>query len=195
MRPLLSLAAIAALTVTLGCAQGVGTAPPALTAQNPDSSYRPELVLLAGAEMQNVIARCRNKRLNGELKSFAESANCSNSMIVLAYGWLNYPYMDLVQALAASRLAVSERVDAGRLTEAEAQTQMAELGRQVNAEVLRRQRLTVDAPSRLARASSGNSQQALAAPVAAPGLEEHPIRSGVADLAGDLLLAHSLTIP
>jgi hypothetical protein len=172
MRPLLTFAALAALTITLGCAQGdparlrSEAQPPPEAMHNPDPTYRPEMIPYAAAEMQNVIAGCRNKRLSGELKSFAESANCSNSMIVLAYGWLNYPYMDLVRSIAASRLAVSERVDEGRLSEIEAQTLMAELGKEVNAEVLRRQSLAVGDPSRLAPAMSGSAQQAMAPPIA-----------------------------
>ncbi|MFI5022974.1 MAG: hypothetical protein ACHQRJ_15155 [Alphaproteobacteria bacterium] len=200
MRPLLTLAALAALTITLGCAQGdparlrSEAQPPPETMHNPDSTYRPEMIPYAAAEMQNVIAGCRNKRLSGELKSFAESASCSNAMIVLAYGWLNYPYMDLVRSIAASRLAVSERVDAGKLSESEAQTLMAELGQEVNAEVLRRQSLALAAQSRPARVSGGSAQQASAALVATPGSQENPIRHGTAALASDRLLEHSIQI-
>src|ERR1700688_596491 len=167
-----TLAAAAALTITAGCVQGdparlrseAQPSPEAM--RNPDSAYRPEMIPFAGAEMQNVIVGCRNKRLSGALKSFTESANCSNSMIVLAYGWLNYPYMDLVQLVAASRLAVSERVDDGKVSEAEAQEEMAELGKIVNAEIHRRQTVALDAPSRHASISKGSTQQALALPVA-----------------------------
>ncbi|HXQ66556.1 MAG TPA: hypothetical protein VN980_08300 [Alphaproteobacteria bacterium] len=200
MRPLLTLAAVAALTITLGCAQGdparlrSEAQPPPEAMHNPDSTYRPEMIPYAAAEMQNVIAGCRNKRLSGELKSFAESANCSNSMIVLAYGWLNYPYMDLVRSIAASRLAVSERVDEGKLSETEAQTLMAELGKEVNAEVLRRQSLALVAQSRPARVSDGSAQQASAALVATPGSRENPIRHGIAALTSDHLLEHSIQI-
>ncbi|MGO8867046.1 MAG: hypothetical protein ACLQME_11150, partial [Alphaproteobacteria bacterium] len=130
----------------------------------------------------------------GELKSFAESANCSNSMIVLAYGWLNYPYMDLVRSIAASRLAVSERVDEGKLSGTEAQTLMAELGKKVNAEVLRRQSLALAAQSRPAHALGGSAQQASAASVATPGSREGPIRHGIAALASDRLLEHSIQV-
>ena len=167
-----TLAASAALAITAGCAQVEPAGlrpeaqPPSAALHNPDSAYRPEMIPFADAEMQNVIAGCREKRLSGALKSYTESANCSNSMIVLAYRWLNYPYMDLVQLVAASRLAASERVDDGKLSEAEAQGEMAELGKMVNAEIHRRQTMALEAPSRHASISSGSTQQALAPPVA-----------------------------
>ena len=192
MRPTLRLAVAAALTITFGCAQVDSAQPTSEAAHNPDLTYRPEMIPLAGAEMQNVIAGCRKERLSGELKSFAELANCSNAMIVLAYGWLNFPYMDLVQLIAGSRLAASERVDKGSLTEAEAQTLMAELGKAVNAEVLRRQSSTLGAPLRLASASSRSTLRASATPGSALGSEERPIRQGVADLAGERMLEHPI---
>jgi hypothetical protein len=165
-------AAIALFAVTSGCAQG-DLAPQRSETQlhlegirNPDPTYHPEMIFLAAAEMQNVIAGCREERLSGKLKSFADSAKCSNAMIVLAYGWFNYPHMDLIRVVADTRLAVSRRVDEGKLSEIQAQMLMTELGKKVNAEILRRESLMVsDAPSQVP-VSSGSTQQALAMPMA-----------------------------
>ncbi len=166
-------AAIAILAGTAGCALN-DPAPPRSETQlhlegihNPDTTYHPERMVLAAAEMQNVIAGCREERLSGKLKSFAKSAKCSNAMIVLAYGWFNYPHMDLIRVVADTRLAVSRRVDEGKLSETQAQMLMTELGKKVNAEILRRESLMVaDAPPPVL-ASSGSTQQALAMPMAA----------------------------
>jgi len=55
MRPLLTLAAVAALTVTLGSTHADRAQLPPEAMHNPDSTYRPEMIPYAAAEMQNVI--------------------------------------------------------------------------------------------------------------------------------------------
>jgi len=55
MRPMFALAAIAALTITLGPAPGDPAQLPREALHNRDSTYRPEMIPYAAAEMQNVI--------------------------------------------------------------------------------------------------------------------------------------------
>ena len=55
MRPILALAAIAALTITLGPSPGDPAPLPPLARHNANSAYRPEMVLFAAGEMQNVV--------------------------------------------------------------------------------------------------------------------------------------------
>jgi hypothetical protein len=81
---------------------------------------------------------CRQKRLNGELKTFVASVQCSNPRIIAAYQNANYPNMDLVELVTASRLAGAEKIDRGEITEAEFQLQLAELGTRVASEEERR---------------------------------------------------------
>ncbi|MFO0995395.1 MAG: hypothetical protein U1F33_01835 [Alphaproteobacteria bacterium] len=118
--------------------------------RNPDPRFHPELMYFAHAVMENAIAQCRQRRISGEIKSFAESARCSNAKIVLAYGWINYPYMDLVRKLADQRLAASQRVDKGEWSEAHAQAYLAELGTTVNSEARRRHNLDIDSQQQTA---------------------------------------------
>jgi len=89
---------------------------------------------------KRAMAECKQKRLNGELKGYAESAQCSNPLILEAHREAGDPNMDLTQLLCAYRLALAERNDKGEMTEAEAQVAMAELGVRVSQEV--RQRAT-----------------------------------------------------
>jgi hypothetical protein len=54
----------------------------------------------AGNEAAAAINECKAKRLAGELKSFVQSAHCSNPRIIAAFNKANYRYMDLVTLMA-----------------------------------------------------------------------------------------------
>lgn len=69
---------------------------------------------------QRAATECRQKRLNGELKNYAESAQCSNSRILEVHREAGDPNMDLMQLLCAYRFATAEREDNGEMTEPEA---------------------------------------------------------------------------
>ena len=58
---------------------------------------------------------CRAKRLNGELKSFSESAECSSSGIRQAYLGVGYAHMDLVEIYISKRIKIAQRIDRGEL--------------------------------------------------------------------------------
>ena len=157
MRRRFAAVVIGILGLTAGCAGVDPTQQPAAADfRNPDTAYHPEAIYFANAVMENAIAGCRNRRINGELNGFVESAYCSNAKILLAYGWINYPHMDLVHMVAAHRLAASERVDKGEWSEAQAQTYLMELGTAVNAEVLHRQSLDVDTQPQVVSARVGD---------------------------------------
>jgi hypothetical protein len=71
-------------------------------------------------EMVAAINECKAKRLAGELKTYVESAQCSNSRILQAFGRTNYRYMDLITLMTAKRAQIAERLDRGQITEADA---------------------------------------------------------------------------
>jgi hypothetical protein len=105
----------------------VATAPaPAPVAPPPQASVsqpQQDLMVTAQNEMVAAITECRNKRIDGTLKTFVASAQCANPRIVQAYSKANYRYMDLIAAFNAKRLQMSERVDRNQLTEADAQVE------------------------------------------------------------------------
>jgi len=84
-------------------------------------------MVIAQNEMVAAITECRNKRIDGTLKTFVASAQCSNPRIVQAFSKANYRYMDLIAAFNAKRLQISERVDRKQLTEADAQVETQKL--------------------------------------------------------------------
>ncbi len=84
-------------------------------------------MVIAQNEMVAAITECRNKRIDGTLKTFVASAQCSNPRIVQAFSKANYRYMDLIAAFNAKRLQISERVDQNQLTEANAQVETQKL--------------------------------------------------------------------
>lgn len=74
----------------------------------------------AGNEAASAINECKAKRLAGELKSFVQSAECSNPRIIAAFSKAGYRYMDLVSLMTAKRAQVAERLDRKQITEADA---------------------------------------------------------------------------
>lgn len=80
----------------------------------------------AKAESQRARQECRNRRLAGELKTFKASTECSNPVTIAAYSRAGYPFMDLVVAVNARLLALSEAIDQHRMTEAEANAEYNE---------------------------------------------------------------------
>lgn len=177
MRMLFTLAAIAVLGAGAGCANGTGAPQASGEASNQAASYNPLAGYFAGTIMQNAIVGCRTKRLAGELTSFSQSAACSNEIIAFVYDEINYPYMDLISLITIGRRIASERVDSGKWTETQAQVRMAELGRQVNLEISRRQ----SASSPGAGASSGANARQISGPQG-PAIEfsEYPIQTAQA---------------
>ncbi len=62
-------------------------------------------------EAAAAINECRAKRLSGELKAFAQSAQCSNPRIIAAFEKTNYRYLDLIVLMTAKRMQIVERLD------------------------------------------------------------------------------------
>jgi len=97
--------------------------PPQASAGQPSQ----DPMVIAQNEMVAAITECRNKRIDGKLKTFVASAKCANPRIVQAFSNANYRYMDLIAAFNAKRLEISERVDRKQLTEADAQIETQRL--------------------------------------------------------------------
>jgi|SRR5579863_9401442 len=99
----------------------VGPPPQASVSQPQDP------MVTAQNEMVAAITECRNKRIDGSLKTFAASAQCANPRIVQAYRKANYRYMDLIEAFTTKRVQISERVDRKQITETDAQVETQKL--------------------------------------------------------------------
>ena len=87
---------------------------------------------------RSILAECELKRVSGELKTYAESTECSNPVIVKAHEEAGDPAMNLVYLVTAYRLAVSQRIDGGLLSRAEGNLMLAQLVSRINAERLER---------------------------------------------------------
>ena len=87
---------------------------------------------------KSILAECELKRLGGELKTYAESTQCSNPVIIQAHQEAGDPAMNLVYLLTAYRLAIAERIDKGALSEAEGNLMLAQLVSRINTERLQR---------------------------------------------------------
>ncbi len=99
---------------------------------------------------QAILAECELKRLHGVLKTYAASTQCSNPVIIQAHQEAGDPAMDLVYLLTAYRLAVAERIDKGRLREAEGNLMVAQLVSRINTERLQRDMATLQRKPRTA---------------------------------------------
>jgi hypothetical protein len=87
---------------------------------------------------KSILAECELKRLNGELKTYVASTECSNPVIIQAHKEAGDPAMNLIYLITAYRLAMAERIDKRVLSEAEANLMLAQLISRVNTERLER---------------------------------------------------------
>lgn len=92
----------------------------------------------AGEKMRTIREACKERRLNGEFKTFAQSERCADPDIIGAYEEAKYPYMDLIRFALAARLAGAEKVDRGQIAEAEYDRQLFDLRDRVADEMRRR---------------------------------------------------------
>jgi len=76
-----------------------------------------EALKWAADETERAGRECRARRLAGELPSYAASAQCSNPRMIAAFKAAHYPYIDLIEQLAAKRLELAAKIDRGELTE------------------------------------------------------------------------------
>ena len=83
--------------------------------------------LLEIALQQTVLAgaRCRAKRLSGELPTYAASALCSNPALIQEFTAVHYKYMDLIEYFASKRLEFATKIDRGELSEDQAKAETA----------------------------------------------------------------------
>jgi len=77
-------------------------------------------------QIEAAIGECRDMRIRGQLKSYRESAECSNSRIMDIFKRNHYPYMDLAESFTAKRLELASMVDGRKITEVQMQTEMTQ---------------------------------------------------------------------
>jgi hypothetical protein len=85
----------------------------------------------------SAVKECKIKRLGGELKTFAQSARCSNPGIVQAFSAVNYKHMDLIQEFAAKRLELADRLDRGQITEPQSERELSDFSNRIRNEETR----------------------------------------------------------
>ena len=110
------------------------------------------------AEVKAAVEECRAARLNGTLKTYLASAQCSNPRIRDAYERSGYPFMDLIDLQNAVRAVDAEKIDKGQMTEAEAMLHFAQVTSQINDEAQRR---SLASQTAQAQTSAANAQAAM----------------------------------
>ena len=87
---------------------------------------------------KSIVAECELKRVRGELKTYTESAQCSNPVIIQAHQEAGDPAMNLVYLFTAYRLAIADRIDRGALSQAEGNLMLSQLMSRINTEIVHR---------------------------------------------------------
>jgi hypothetical protein len=82
----------------------------------------------------SAVKECKAKRLSGELKTYVQSAMCSNPDVVQAFSAVNYKHMDLIQGFVAKRLELAEELDRRQITEAQGERELSDLANRIRAE-------------------------------------------------------------
>jgi hypothetical protein len=80
------------------------------------------------------VKECKAKRLSGELKTYVQSAMCSNPGIVQAFAAINYKRLDLIQGFAAKRRELAEKLDRGQITEAQGERELSDFSNRIRGE-------------------------------------------------------------
>ena len=99
---------------------------------------RAQEIEAAWERFDSIASECREKRLRGDLPGFVASHECFRYRARHTLVAAGYPYMDLVDLWLAYGSALSKRMDAGEMTEADAELKAAELKSRINAEAMRR---------------------------------------------------------
>lgn len=99
------------------------------------------------AQAQSAMTECRNLRLSGLLKTYVESVQCSNPRVIEAFRRAHYRYMDLIGSWTAKRLELAEGEDLGKVTEAQATSQLSELYSELIDHERLRDRASMSAPN------------------------------------------------
>jgi hypothetical protein len=128
--PRLQITSLVAVTLLAG-ASGV-------LAQDAGQTQMSTVMQAPLEKSRQTIIECREKRLRGEISTYAESARCSNPHIYEAWKAANYPHMDLITEWLNAREAASEKVDQRIITPEEFERQMAELTVRLTLEEQRR---------------------------------------------------------
>lgn len=90
------------------------------------------------AEAQAAVQACKEAHAKGEIKTYVDEALCANPRIVAAYRKAKYPYMDLVYLGVSAKLAGAAKVDAGRLTDEQLESEIGQLRERIASEEQRR---------------------------------------------------------
>ena len=124
---------------------------------------------------RQAIIECREKRLRGEISSYAESARCSNPLIFEAWKAANYPHMDLITEWLNAREAASIKVDQKLITPEEFEREMNALSLRLTAEEQRRRAGSVSSADNALQINAPPPVQAVstAAPAQKPAAKKN----------------------
>jgi hypothetical protein len=79
----------------------------------------------------SAVKECKAKRLSGELKTYVQSAICSNPGVLQAFSAVNYKHMDLIRGFVAKRLELAQKLDRGLISEARGERELSDLANRV----------------------------------------------------------------
>ena len=92
----------------------------------------------AGAKARAAYAQCDQRRLTGQSRTHLAAVDCAVPTVIAAYQEAAYPFRDITYLSVQARRIGSRRVDAGEVTEAEYQHDVAELDSRLATEESRR---------------------------------------------------------
>ena len=116
---------------------GTASVPPQVISA-PPRSIPASVTTNLDSKIEAATTECRARRLKGELKNYRESTLCSNDKIATAFRDSGYAHMDLIAEFNARRIAIAEKIDRNKLTEAQGQEENRRLFLAVAAEEQRR---------------------------------------------------------
>ena len=89
-------------------------------------------------QANQIAEACVEKRLKGELPGYVAGHRCAESRVRRVLAESGWPHMDLVNLWLAYDLAMSRRIDDGKISEEDGEVQFAELMTRITNEIERR---------------------------------------------------------
>jgi hypothetical protein len=109
-------------------------------------------------QINAIRAECNEQRIKKFIKGFRAAVECSSPKVIAAWRERQYPYMDLIELYEAASLVGAEKVDSGKLSEAEYKLQLAELRSRMTAEDQRRRLAVANIQTAQVQAQAADTQ-------------------------------------
>ena len=127
------------------------------TAAERTAKFQQDQVAQVNTQIEAAVNECGNRVLNDASPTVVAFVQCWNKGVTAAFQRINFPDMDLIELVNATRAVDAERLDSGQMTLPEFNLDLAEVTTRVVGEVERRHLARVNAQNQAIAAEATKS--------------------------------------